>query len=150
MSNKYTESLNEKIKADPSATSWSLNTNGGSPLYSYERRAALQVAAKFDLTLDYGAAVIDDRTPIIVVVKKGLDPYTQDYQSAGVALTGNLPGRQDREAKIDRSDPIFCIAQSHIKAMEIGNKEKSSDFEEMKYYFERGDADSLKHLLGYQ
>jgi hypothetical protein len=95
LSNKYTESLNEKIKADPSATSWSLDTNGGSPLYSLERRAALQVAAKFDLTSEYGAAVIDDRTPIIVVVKKGLNPHTHDYQSEGGCLNGE-PSRATR------------------------------------------------------
>jgi hypothetical protein len=84
-------------------------------------------------------------------------PGTKDERSITIAnndLQGNLPDRRDAGSEIkesDRSDPIFCIAWSTLHAVDIGNKKMDEqEYNEMKNYFNKGDAESLKVLLGYQ
>jgi hypothetical protein len=83
-------------------------------------------------------------------------PRTKDELLSKIAVDGvqgNLPGLQDGGAEmvkeIDRTHPIFFIALANLEAVNIGNREKTSDYDEIKKAFEDGDANSLKILLGY-
>jgi hypothetical protein len=71
---EYTQALNDMITSNPSAESWKVDVEG-TALYGLDLRAATQVAAAFDRSEDFGAAVTEGRLGQIVVVRKGQSPY---------------------------------------------------------------------------